>query len=69
MSRPASKGPSNLPRMVQIAGGVLIVVCALVAFIAMGQSNFGLAFPMMIAIVVLLIAEVVSMVMLNRDDA
>lgn len=66
MPRNIDHGPSVWFRRFMILTAVVICGVAIMAFIAMSRSNFALAFPLFVSVVILLGVEVVLMILHNR---
>ena len=68
--------PRNIPhqptpwfRRFMIVTGLIIVICTIIAFNAIRQSNLAVAFPVLLGILLLLIFEIVLMFLHNRTRA
>ena len=57
---------SPWPRRFMILTALVIFIVAIVAFVAMSKGNFGLASPLFMSIVVLMLFEFVLMYLGNR---
>ncbi|HEY1014208.1 MAG TPA: hypothetical protein VGE07_15960 [Herpetosiphonaceae bacterium] len=59
--------PSAWPRRLLIFGACVILILMIVAFTAMNSQDFTLAFPLMVAIVVMMVFEMVCVAWMNRQ--
>lgn len=59
--------PSAWPRRLLIFGGCIILILMVVAFTAVSDADFTLAFPLMVAIVVMMVFEMVCVAWMNRQ--
>jgi FtsH-binding integral membrane protein len=58
--------PTPWFRRFMVVTGLVILICAVIAFNALRQSNFAVAFPLFVGIVILIGFEVVLMFLHNR---